>query len=166
MHNIYITKVAKAMIIDGSFDSLNINGSFDMKDENGMQVFNVSRNKYMPNKIYIKSPSSDIEYLGEVIHSLNNEEFALYEEDSEILRIKQTTALGIPKFNITSPFGDFTTKFSLRKRTLVLLDGGKEILTFIGTPQDYRMDIDDNCNTFYVMSIAYGITTLLNSEEM
>lgn len=149
------------MVIDGNFDSLSINDSFDMKDENGMQVLNVSRNKYIPDKVYIKSPSSDIKYLGEITHSQNSDEFALYKDDSEILRIKQTTALSIPKFDIISPFGDFTTKFSFRKRNLLLLDGGKEILTFIGNPPDYKIDIDDNCNTFYVMSIAYGITTLL-----
>jgi|GEM_PF-4017711 len=152
------------MIIDGSFDTLNINGSFDMKDESGVAVFNVSRSKYMNDKVYITSPSSNIEYLGEVVNNLNYEEFVLYEEDSEILRIKQTNALGVPKFDILSPYGEFTTKFSLRKRSLLLMDGAKQILSFSGTPNDYKLDIDDNCNTFYVMCIAYGITSLLNLE--
>ena len=152
------------MVIDGNFDSLNINGSFDMKDENGVEVFNVSRNMYMRDKVFISSPSSKIEYLGEIVQNLNNEEFVLYEEDAEILRIKHTSALGVPKFNISSPFGDFTTKFSLRKRSLILSDGGKEVLTFSGNPSDYKLDIDDNCNTFYVMTIAYGITALLNLD--
>jgi len=153
------------MIIDGSFDTLNINGSFDMKDENGVKVFNVSRNKYMNDKFFLSNPSGNIEYLGEIVHNVNNEEFVLYEEDSEILRIKQTSALGIPKFDITSPFGDFSAKFSLIKRSLKLSDGATEVLSFEGSPSDYTLNIDDNCNTFYVMSIAYGISALLNIES-
>lgn len=152
------------MIIDGNLETLNINGSFDMKDENGVQVFNVSRNKFMPDKVFISSPSTKTEYLGEIMHSINSEEFIVYEDDSEILHIKHTSALGIPKIEITSPFGDFTTKIAIRKRTLTLLDGGKEVLSFLGTMSDYRMDIDDNCNTFYIMTIAYGITSLLNID--
>ena len=152
------------MVIDGSFDSLNINGSFDMKDENGIEVFNVSRNKYMNDKVFMTSPSKGIEYLGEIVQNINNEEFIVYEDDAEILRIKLTSAIGIPKFKITSLFGDFSTKYSIRKRSLSLLDGTNEVLSFSGNLTDYKMTIDDNCNTFYVMSIAYGITALLNTE--
>ena len=151
------------MIIDGSFETFNINGSFDMKSKNGDAVFNVSRNKYMNDKIYIKSPVCNIEYLGEVVHRVNTEEFVMFEEDAEVLRIKKASALGIPKFDIISPFGDFSTKVSIIKRSLSLLDGNKEVLTFSGTSSQYQLNIDDNCNTFYVMCIAYGITALLNN---
>jgi len=156
--------VAK-MIIDGNLETFNINGSFDMKDENGVAVFNVSRNKYMPDKVFITSPSTKIEYLGEIVHSINKEEFVVYEDDSEILRIKHTSALGIPKIDISSPFGNFTAKIAMRKRNLILSDGVKEVLTFSGTPSNYQLNIDDNCNTFYVMTVAYGITSLLNIDN-
>lgn len=152
------------MIIDGKLETLNINGSFDMKDENGVPVFNASRNKFMQDKVFITSPSNGTEYLGEIVHSINKEEFVVYEDDAEILRIKHTSALGIPKIEISSPFGDFTTKLALRKKNLVLLDGKKEVLSFSGSASDYKLDIDDNCNTFYVMTIAYGITSLLNIQ--
>ncbi|MEX1377887.1 MAG: hypothetical protein AB1Z23_10530 [Eubacteriales bacterium] len=152
------------MIIDGNLETLNINGSFDMKNENGEEVFNVSRNKYMNDKMYIKSPVCNIEYLGEIIHTMKSEEFVLFEEDSEVLRIKKTSSIGVPKFEIISPFGDFSTKIALIKRSLSLLDGNKEVLSFAGTPSQYQLNIDDNCNTFYVMCIAYGITALLNLE--
>lgn len=160
----YINKVAK-MIIDGNLETLNINGSFDMKDSNGVPFFSVSRNKFMPDKVFITSPSTNTEYLGEIVHNINKEEFVVYEDDAEILRIKHTNALGIPKIDISSPFGDFTTKLAIRKRSLVLLDGQKEVLAFSGTPSDYKLNIDDNCNTFYVMTVAYGITSLLNIEN-
>ncbi len=152
------------MIIDGNFDTLNINGSFDMKDTTGVPVFNVSRNQYMSGKIFLSSPSTGSEYLGEINHSKNYDEFIMYEDDAEILRIKQTSALGIPKYDVTSPFGDFSTKFSLIKKSLIITDGTKEVLSFTGNPTNYTLDIDDNCNIFYVMCIAYGITTLLNIE--
>lgn len=153
------------MIIDGNFNSLNITGSFDMKNRSGAPVFRVERNKYMSSKIYISSPDKNIEYLGEVMHSKENDEFALYEDDAEILRIKQISSLGVPKFDISSPFGDFSAKYSIMKKTLFLYDGTEEVLTFNGTASNYTMNIDDNCNTFYVMSIAYGITTLLNIQD-
>ena len=152
------------MIIDGSFDTLNINGSFDMQDTDGVPVFNVSRNQYMSGKIFLSSPSEGTEYLGEVIHSKTTDEFVVYEDDAEILKITQTSPLGIPKYDIMSPFGDFKIKFSLIKKNLVITDGTKEVLSFTGNPTNYKLDIDDNCNIFYVMCIAYGVTTLLNIE--
>jgi len=153
------------MIIDGNLASLNINGSFTMKNKSGEQIFNVKRNKYMPNKLFITNPANNIQYIGELLFNINNEEFVLYEESSEILRIQQITSLSVPKFNIASPFGNYSAKFSVRKQSFSLSDDQNEILTFSGNLSNCTFDIDDNCNIFYVMCVAYGLTMLLNTNN-
>ena len=149
------------MVIEGSFESLKNNDSFDMIDENGMKVLSVSRNSFLPDKLYIKNSNNGKEYIGQIIHSSNAEEFIFYEDTTQIFHISQKSGLGMPKFEITSQSGEFNTKFSIRKRNLILFDGEKEAATLIGSPPNYKIIIEDVHNTFDVLCIAYAMTILI-----
>lgn len=154
------------MIIEGSFDSLQVSDSFDLVDENGDKIVNIRCNKFLPDKLYILNPKNNKEYVGQVLHNPDSEEFVFYEESDQLFHVWQKSGLGMPKFEIKSSLSEFSTKFFLRKRNVTIFKGDKEIATLIGSPPNYKIVVDESDNDFIVLCMAFAITVLIPLKTM
>ncbi|MEX1376152.1 MAG: hypothetical protein AB1Z23_01650 [Eubacteriales bacterium] len=154
------------MIIEGSFEALKQNNSIDIVDDLSKTLLHVSYNNYLPNKLNFKDPNNNKEYAGEIHHHNHTDEYTFSEGSSKIFHITQSSGLRLPKFNISSVYGDFSTKVLITKRTLVIQNGELEIAKIIANPPNYKIVVENTEDDFMMMCIAFGIIVLIPNKSL
>lgn len=154
------------MVINGSFKTLDNKNAFEIRNINGTRILSIDRNEHLPNKVFIKNPNNGVVCTGTLVHRHNSDEFILLEEETKILHMKQSGGINLPKFDITSTFGNFTTKPIIRNKEIVLLDNDNIVARLKVNMPDYKIEIDDDCNIYYVMCILFSITMLLPMKTL
>lgn len=157
----------KNLFFTGKIEDLKIHDVFEMTSDCGVACFNVSRNKYLPNKIFIKNLINDLEYIGEVVHYKEYDKFILLATNScKVVSIRKMNGFGIPRFVINALNTNYIVNFSLKNMYLQVIENEQNILTFTGDMKNYILEIYDDCDCFLAMSLAYGITLLLNDNPL